>query len=226
MQLDQIARNDISYLGLQFFIAGLHTDISLEVIKSNTADMYEAFMIAHAYETAVKSRKEKENSFKVNEMAAEFEDEDERAIIEVIKRKYQQKRMFCSYNEWAYQQCFNGGNGSNYSNGSNGNNGQNRNGGNQQSGSGAQCKPNLAFGKTCHYCKKKNHFQSDCYKRKRDDAPLVKVQELDEQDGGKNVKTIFKSKTRNQLLCSTKRELHKQPRKEEPLWIIKHWNYY
>jgi hypothetical protein len=86
-------------LGLQFFIAGLHTDISLEVIKSNTADMYEAFMIAHAYETAVKSRKEKENSFKVNEMAAEFEDEDERAIIEVIKRKYQQKRMFCSYNE-------------------------------------------------------------------------------------------------------------------------------
>jgi hypothetical protein len=29
-----------------------------------------------------------------------------------------------------------------------------------------QCKPNPVFGKICHYCKKKNHFQSDCFKCK------------------------------------------------------------
>jgi len=101
-------------------------------------------------------------------------DEEENAEIEAIKRRHQQKMMFNSNNGSAYQHRANGGNSNGNSN--NGNcNSSNRNGGNQQSGSGGQQKPNPAFGKTCHYCKKKNHFQTECYKRKRDNAPLVKV---------------------------------------------------
>jgi len=187
----QFAKNDISFLGLQFFVAGLHDDISLEVIKSGTTDMYKAFLVAHAYETAVKDKKKNNGNGaimnKISRMDACF-DEDENAKIEAIKRKHQQKRMFSSNNGSAYQQRTNGGNG-------NGNgNSSNRNGGNLQSGSGGQRKPNPAFGKICHYCKKKNHFQNDCYKRKRDNAPPVKVQELDGQEEDNNVKTVFWSK--------------------------------
>ncbi len=120
LQLDykQIARNNIWYLGLQLFIVGLHTNISLEVIKSNTADIYEAFMIAHAYETAVKSKKESDSTVKINKMDAEFENKEQAKI----RQKYQQKKMFCSNNGSAYQQKSNRGNGSSYGNGSNGNN--------------------------------------------------------------------------------------------------------
>jgi hypothetical protein len=204
LDYQQTARNDFSYLGLQFFIARLHTDISLEVIKSNTADMYKAFLIAHNYETAVKSKKEKDSNCislinsRINEMSmdAEFEDE-ERAEIEAISRKYQQKKMFKSNNGSAFQQHSNGGNcNGNSSNYNNGGNGNNRDGSYQQSGSGsgAPRKPNPPLGKTCHYCKKKNNFQSDCYKRKRDDAPLVKVQELDEDGHPKTVESIYNSK--------------------------------
>jgi len=192
----QFAKNDISYLGLQFFVAGLHDDISLEVIRNGTTDMYEAFLIAHAYETAVKDKKKNNgNGALVNEMEAVFDD-DEKAEIEAIKRKHQQKRMFSSNNGSAYQQRANGNNGNSYNNGNSGNS-NNRNGGNQQSGSGGQRKPNPAFGKICHYCKKKNHFQNDCFKRKRDNAPPVKVQQLDreeEEHEDKNVETIFRSK--------------------------------
>ncbi len=159
-------------MGLQFFVAGLHDNISLEVIKNGTTDMYQAFLVAHAYETAVKDKKKNNGNGaminKISEMDACF-DEDENAEIEAIKPKHQQKRMFGSNNGSACQQRTNGGNGNNNGNSSN------RNGGNQQSGSGGQCKPNPAFGKTCHYCKKKNHFQTECFKRKRDNAPLVKV---------------------------------------------------
>jgi len=35
----QTQKNDVSYLGLQFFIAGLRQDISMEVAKSGTTDM-------------------------------------------------------------------------------------------------------------------------------------------------------------------------------------------
>jgi len=187
----QFAKNDILCLGLQFFVAGLHDDISLEIIKNGTTDMYQAFLVAHAYETAVKDKKKNNGNGamtnKINKMDACF-DEDENAKIEAIKRKHQQKRMFSSNNGSAYQQRSNGGNGNNNGNSSN------RNGGNQQSGSGGQRKPNPAFGKICHYCKKKNHFQTDCFKRKRDNAPLVKIQELDgQEDEDKNIETVFRS---------------------------------
>jgi len=120
------------FLGLQFFIAGLHTYISLMVIKSCTADKYEVFMIALAYETGLKSKKERDTTLlKVNEMDAEYKDKDKRAEIEAIRRKYQQKKMFCSNNGSAYQQHSNGGNGSNFGNGSNGSNGNNHKGRNQ-----------------------------------------------------------------------------------------------
>ncbi len=99
LNYEQTARNDISFLGLQFFITGLHTNISLEVIKSNTTNMYEAFLIPHAYKTAVKCKKEKDAGIvKINKMDADFEDEDERTDIEAIKCRHQQKRMFRANN--------------------------------------------------------------------------------------------------------------------------------
>jgi hypothetical protein len=74
-------------LGLQLFIVGLHTNISLEVIKSNTADIYEAFMISHAYETAVKSKKESDITVKINKMDAEFEDKEQAKIRQNINKR-------------------------------------------------------------------------------------------------------------------------------------------
>jgi len=195
LNYEQTQKNDVSYLGLQFFIAGLRQDISMEVVKSGTTDMNQAFLTAHAYETALRDKQGKNGppeQIKNKEMNANFEEDRERAQIEAIKRKNQQKRMFTSNNGSAYQQRSSRGNGSSYSNCKN----SNRNGVNQQSGSGlgATRKPNPAFGKTCHYCKKKNHFQSECYKRKRDDAPLVKVQEMEEQEGGMIIETLLNTK--------------------------------
>jgi hypothetical protein len=190
----QFARNDISYLGLQFFVAGLHPDIQLEVIKSKTADLYEAFKIAHDYETALQK---KEATVKINELDA-IEDPEERAEIEAVKRQFQQKRMFNANNGSAYQtrnQNQGSSNSGNSSNQGNGNGGQSSS---YQSGSGHNKRPNPAFGKICHYCKKKNHFQSDCHKRKRDNAPMVKVKEIGGQDDGQqqafSQESIFYSK--------------------------------
>ncbi len=180
---EQFDKNDISYMALQFFIAGLHPDLRLEVIKSKTLDFYQAFKIAHAYETAVKSLKERDQQAKVNEMDVTFEEAKERADIKAHRRMHNQRRMFQAKNGLTYQpQTYgnfssNSGNGSNYSYGSNHSYGNNDNG-YQQTRSGASRKPNPAFGKTCHYCKKKNHFQRDCFTRKRDNAPLVKVQKV------------------------------------------------
>ena len=52
---------------------------------------------------------------------------------------------------------------------------------------------NPAFGKTCHYCKKKNHFQSDCHKRKRENGALVKVRELENKEDDPALESIFTS---------------------------------
>ncbi len=48
LEYEQFNTNNVSYLGLQFFIAGLHPDIQLDVIKSGTSDLDEAFKIAQA----------------------------------------------------------------------------------------------------------------------------------------------------------------------------------
>ena len=42
----QFAASNISYLCLQFFVDGLHPHIQLEVIKSKTSDLYQAFTVA------------------------------------------------------------------------------------------------------------------------------------------------------------------------------------
>jgi hypothetical protein len=47
LEYEQFNTNNLSYLGLQFFIAELHPDIQLDVIKSGMSDLYEAFKIAH-----------------------------------------------------------------------------------------------------------------------------------------------------------------------------------
>ena len=52
--------------------------------------------------------------------------------------------------------------------------------------------------KSATTAKRKNHFQSDCHKRKRDNAPMVKVKEIGGQDDGQqqafSQESIFYSK--------------------------------
>ena len=187
----QIAANDISYLALQFFAAGLHPDLQLEVIKARTASFNEAFMVAQAYETAAANKESRHaDSAKINELDA-IEDPEERAEIEALRRDFKQRKMFGANNGSAYQNRNpNGGsysgNGNNYSSGNNGSS--------NPTLSGAQPKRNNpAFGKTCHYCKKKNHFQGDCHKRKRENGALVKVRELENKEDDPALESIFTS---------------------------------
>ena len=181
----------IRYMGVQFFAAGLHADLQLEVIRTGTIDMNEAFDAAHKYETAVQN-KEKAAAAKINELDAIIEnDPDWSAEVEALKRNFQQRKMFNANNGSAYQ-TRNGGSGNTY-NGNNYNNGNYSNGNGGSSNptlSGAPKRNNPAFGKTCHYCKKKNHFQADCHKRKRENGALVKVKELGEEDPA--LESIFK----------------------------------
>ncbi len=66
-QYEQFNTNNISYLNLQFFIPWLHPNILLEVIKSGTLDLYEAFKTAHACKTSLQNKKiPAANSAKVN----------------------------------------------------------------------------------------------------------------------------------------------------------------
>jgi hypothetical protein len=68
LKYKQFNNNDVSYLGLQFFIGSIHPDIQLEVIKSGTSDLYEQFKTAHACKTALLNKKiYAANSAKVNE---------------------------------------------------------------------------------------------------------------------------------------------------------------
>ena len=174
----QFAANDISYLALQFFAAGLHSDLQLEVIKSKTASLYDAFMVAQAYETAA-ANKEKTAPSAINEREA-IEDPEEQAEIEALRRDFQKRKLFNANNGSAYQNRnsnggSNSGNGNNYSSGNTGSS--------NSTLSGAQPKRNNpAFGKTCYYCKKKNHFQGDCHKRKRENGALIKVKQNEDKD--------------------------------------------
>ncbi len=184
LEYKQFNTNDVSYLGLQFFIAGLHPDIQLDVIKSGMSDLYEAFKIAHACKTAMQNKKihSANDVAKVNELELNaVADPEEQEAVEALQG------MFSANNGSAYQPRSGGsGNSSNYGSGQSSGN-ANRS---SQSQSG-QCKPNPALGKTCHYCKKKNHSQSDCFKRKRDNAQMLQVKEMGEDE--ENCESVLKS---------------------------------
>ena len=131
---------------------------------------------------------------KINELDA-IKDPEEKALVqstvEAVRRKhqrqYQQKKMFNANNGSAYQpRTSNGGTG-NYGNN---NYSSSNNGSSFSLGAVPKCN-NPAFGRTCHYCKKKNNFQAECNKRKRDNAPLVKVKKMDDQPA---MEAIFISK--------------------------------
>ena len=67
----RFAANNISYLALQFFVARLHADLQLEVIKSKTADLYEAYKVAQAYEMAAVNKENKHaGTVKISELDA------------------------------------------------------------------------------------------------------------------------------------------------------------
>ena len=73
----------------------------------------------------------------------------------------------------------------------NDNNYNNGNGGSSNQSGPAPKHNNPAFGNTCHYYKKKNHFQAECFKRKRENGAMVKVKEIQEQDPA--LESIFKT---------------------------------
>ena len=174
-------------------MAGLHPDLQLEVIKSKTADLHEAADIASEYETA-KQSKHKEALAAINELNA-IDDPEERAEIEALRQTFCERRMFNANNGSAFQNWTSSGSGQSYGNNQNqGNNYSSGNGGASNSTlSGAQSKRNNpAFGKTCHYCKKKNHFQIDCHKRKRENGAMVKVKEIEGHEDPA-LESIFKS---------------------------------
>lgn len=172
--IDQQTRA-VKYMGAQIFVSGLQKDVRLKVAEANPADIKQAHKAAREYERIHAA--EKANETKLSEMEAEQEDPEEAAELEAIRNQHKQKRMFKANNGSAYQTRSyanygsNGANGSTWTQGGQGN--ANNSKGNGQSNEGPR-KSNPAAGKTCHYCKKKNHFQQDCHKRKRDNAPLVK----------------------------------------------------
>ncbi len=131
----------------------------------------------HAHDTA------KVNKLELDAVA----DPEEREEVEAVQHQFAQKQMFSANNGSAYQPrsggSNNGGSGATYQ----GNGNANRSAQSQA----RQRKPNPAFGKICHYCKKKNHFQSDCLKRKRDNAPMVQVKEIGEDN---NCETLYVTK--------------------------------
>ena len=176
---------------MQFFAAGLHPDLQMEVIKSKTASLNEAFKVAQAIETAAANKMNQHaGTARINELDA-IEDPEERAEIEALRRDFRARKLFGANNGSAYQNKNSSGssysgNGNNYSSGNNGSS--------NSTLSGAQPKRNNpAFCKTCHYCKKKNHFQSDCHKRKRENGALVKVRELENKEDDPALESIFTS---------------------------------
>ncbi len=84
LEYEQFITNNVSYLGLQFFVAGLHPDIQLKVIKSRTSNWYKAFKTAHACKTALQNKKIlAANSAKVNELELEAVNDPEE--LEAVK---------------------------------------------------------------------------------------------------------------------------------------------
>ena len=150
----------VKYMGAQIFVSGLQKDVRLEVAKSNPADIKMAHKAAREYERIHVAEKA---SDKISELDANELDLEEAADLEAIRKQHQQKRMFRANSGSAYQ-------GRTYPQPGVTTNAPSNNG----QGNGGQRRNNPALGKTCHYCKKKNHFQLDCHKRKRDNAPMVK----------------------------------------------------
>ncbi len=155
-------------------------------------DLYEAFERAHASKTALQNKKiHAANSVKVNELELDsVNDPEEWEAVEALQQQFAQKQMFSANNGSAYQPRSGGSSICNSSNGATYQGNSNRNGNPSAQPQSGQRKPNLVFGKICHYCKKKNHFQSDCFKHKRDNSPMVQVKEISEE----NCKFVFTSK--------------------------------
>lgn len=126
LEYEQFNTNNMSYLGLQFFLTGLHPNIQLEVIKSGTSDLYKAFKTAQACKKALKNKKiHAANSAKVNELELDaVNNPEEREAVKAVRRQFAQKRMFSSNNGSAYQPRAGGSSNGNFSNGAtyNGNN--------------------------------------------------------------------------------------------------------
>ncbi len=77
--------NNFKALGVEF--TNTDQNFCLEVIKNGTTDMYQAFLVAHAFETAVKDKKKNNGNgarTKISEMDACFDDDIKSQVAEKI----------------------------------------------------------------------------------------------------------------------------------------------
>ena len=139
--------------------------------------------------------------FETPELDAIIEDPEDWAEIKALRSNFRERRMFNANNGSVYQTRTSSG-GSNSSN-------SNLNQGNGESSnpSGPAPKRNTpAFGKTCHYCKKKNYFQATVTSAIGKMGPWPKWRRL--KSNSQPWKPYFFQKTWIQILYRTERELH------------------
>jgi hypothetical protein len=113
-----------------------------------------------------------------------FNQQEEIRLDAQIDELQRRKQQFSRFNNNSRNY---GNNGNGNGNGGNGNgNGSGQSGPRQPFTNGSGCNggqngrtQNPAKGKKCHYCKKLNHFQKECYKRKKEGGALVKINEHD-----------------------------------------------
>ena len=174
------AQDAYNRVGMQLFIAGLKPTLRVELMKSNPANMREAFdAVIDAEKISAEPQKQKGAAIlagvsKEQESDADSEydaDEDneegeESAAISALSAKLKalKKKAGGKKKKQANKQ----------SNGSNGFNGQKRS-------DGARGGSKVG---SCRYCKKEGHFQAECYSRKAAGAPMVDAQGTPFKSGG------------------------------------------
>ena len=175
------AQDAYNRVGMQLFIAGLKPHLRTELMKSNPANMREAFDAVIDYEkicsepkkgaqiSAVETNNEEsdaENDADNNEDNNEEGEEDAQICALNSKLKLLKKKAAAKKNK-AKRQA------------NTGNNGQNSFANKRSDGARAQTKTGA-----CRYCKKEGHFQQECYTRKAANAPMVDAQGTPFRSGG------------------------------------------
>ena len=170
------AQDAYNRVGMQLFIAGLKPNLRTELMKSNPANMREAFDAVIDYEKICSeprkgaqisgietnnAESDAENDAENDANEDNNDDEEEGALICALnsKLKLLKKKAAAKKNK-AKKQA------------NSSSNGQSSSANRQRSdGARAQTKPG-----SCRYCKKEGHFQAECYARKAANAPMVDAQ--------------------------------------------------
>ena len=157
--VDHGAQRMIYFVATQIFVNGLKAEIRSEVMKQNPLTIMNACTMAQTVEKIHTAKKPATLGGSIMEVTEGGEEETPEQLQLQIDELQRRKQWAASKRPWQGQ---NGtGTGSSFGNG--------RNYGNGNPGR----RNNPAQGKRCHYCKKMNHFQKECKKRARDNAPMV-----------------------------------------------------